>query len=274
MKAKVHPWRLTLLATLFHPAPAGPGRPDLERHRNNQWIVGANWSGIVCRARRLRHLQQPLHGQPKQLAGAGLHDSGSRGQQRAGGGFHRRRQHAHADADDHLITRTWSAHDQPHAAGHRHGQRHAEPGDFRAGGAGQPTRPGSSPTARLSTFPAPSREVCRPLQGWPRRALPRGDEHFFHRRFHRQRRPGLDQQQRRPRRRGQDQEFWFANNALGAGLHLNGTNGNISLPGVVQFNVSQHTARFSTKPATTLSTATCTSSRAVAWPMLWPMPGA
>ena len=38
---------------------------------------------------------------------------------------------------------------------------------------------------------------------------------------------------------GGTRNYWFANNALGAGLHLNGTNGNISLPGAVQFNLSQ-----------------------------------
>jgi fibronectin-binding autotransporter adhesin len=38
---------------------------------------------------------------------------------------------------------------------------------------------------------------------------------------------------------GTTRNYWFANNALGAGLHLNGTNGNISLPGAVQFNLSQ-----------------------------------
>src|ERR1035437_1309938 len=38
---------------------------------------------------------------------------------------------------------------------------------------------------------------------------------------------------------GTTRNIWIANNALGAGLHLNGTNGSIVLPTILQFNLSQ-----------------------------------
>ena len=63
--------------------------------------------------------------------------------------------------------------------------------------------------------------------------------------------------------------IYIANNNVGAGLHLNGTNGNITLPGSFTYIVSEDKGTIINEAGTTSLMATCMSSAVAATPTWW-----